>query len=68
MKISGRNQLKGSVKAVQTDGLMGKIMVDIQGGQTVTAIITKDAVDDLQLKAGDQVSVLVKATSAMIIK
>lgn len=68
MKISGRNQLKGSVKAVQTDNLMGKVVVEIQGGQAVTAIITKDAVDDLQLKAGDQVGVLVKATSAMIIK
>ncbi|MGE5486136.1 MAG: TOBE domain-containing protein [Ignavibacteriales bacterium] len=68
MKISGRNQLKGFVKAVQTDDLMGKVVVEIQGDQTVTAIITRDAVDDLQLKAGDQVNVLVKATSAMIIK
>lgn len=68
MKISGRNQLKGTVKSVQTDDLMGKVAVEIQGNQTVTAIITRDAVDDLQLKAGDHVNVLVKATSAMIMK
>lgn len=68
MKISGRNQLKGAIKTVQTDGLVGKVIVEIEGGQAVTALITKDAVDDLQLKAGDQVSVLVKATSAMIMK
>lgn len=68
MQISGRNQIDGTVKQVETSDLMAKVVVDIGQGKTITSIITKDAVEQLGLKAGDKVSALIKATEVMIIK
>jgi molybdopterin-binding protein len=65
--ISGRNQLVGRVTAVQTIGLLSKVSLDI-GGQTVTAIITRDACRDLRLKSGEVAAALIKATEVMIIR
>ncbi len=65
--ISGRNQLVGRVVKLQTVGLLTKVSLDI-GGQTVTAIITRDASRDLSLKVGDTAAALIKATEVMIIR
>src|SRR5580704_3940924 len=50
--ISGRNQLVGRVTQIKTDGLMAQIALSI-GGQTITAIITADALREMRLKVGD---------------
>jgi molybdopterin-binding protein len=65
--ISGRNQLVGRVNSVQIDGLLAKVTLDV-GGQTVTAIITRDACRELRLKVGDMAAALIKATEVMIIR
>ena len=64
-RISGRNQLLGSVLEVQIEGLMAKVVLAI-GSQRVTAIITSDAVRELGLKAGEPAVALIKATEVMI--
>jgi molybdopterin-binding protein len=66
-RISGRNQLVGRVTEVETVGLLSKVSLDV-GGQTVTAIITRDACRDLRLKVGDTAAALIKATEVMIIR
>ncbi|MGI5840229.1 MAG: TOBE domain-containing protein [bacterium] len=68
MKISCRNQLAGKVREVAVGTIMAKVIVDIGNGQSVTAIITKDAVEDLGVAAGDPVKALIKATSIMLMK
>ncbi|HEX5482084.1 MAG TPA: TOBE-like domain-containing protein [Terriglobia bacterium] len=65
--ISGRNQLVGRVTAIQTVGLLAKVTLDI-GGQRVTAIITRDACEELKLKVGETAAALIKATEVMIIR
>jgi molybdopterin-binding protein len=65
--ISGRNQLVGRVTSLTTAGLLAKVTVDV-GGQTVTAIITRDACRELRLKVGDMAAALIKATEVMIIR
>lgn len=65
--ISGRNQLVGRVIALETVGLLTKVALDV-GGQTVTAIITRDASRDLGLKVGETAAALIKATEVMIIR
>ena len=65
--ISGRNQLVGRVTQLQTIGLLSKVSLDI-GGQTVTAIITRDAARDLGLKVGETAAALIKATEVMVIR
>ena len=64
-RISGRNQLLGTVASVDIEGLLAKVVLSV-GNQRVTAIITADAARDLQLKPGDQALALIKATEVMI--
>jgi len=68
LKISARNQLKGKVTQLEKNGLMAKIKVEITAPATVTALISKEAAEDLGLKIGDQVEAIVKATEVMIAK
>jgi molybdopterin-binding protein len=65
--ISGRNQLVGRIRALEVVGLLAKVTLDI-GGQSVTAIITRDACRDLALKVGDTAAALIKATEVMILR
>ena len=67
ISISGRNQLKGTVEDVQVEGLLAQVRLRV-GDQTLTAVITRDAVEDLQLKRGDRATAVIKATEVMIAK
>jgi molybdate transport system regulatory protein len=48
--------------------LMAKIKIEISAPASVTAVITKDATEDLNLKVGDQVEAVIKSTEVMIAK
>jgi molybdopterin-binding protein len=63
--LSGRNRLRGFVEEVRTDGLLGQIRLRI-GDQTLTAVITSDAVNELKLRRGDDAMAIVKSTDVMI--
>jgi len=65
MKLSTRNQLAGKVTEVKLGGIMAEVVVDI-GGQQIVAAITRDSAENLELVAGDNVTVLVKATEVML--
>ena len=64
-RVSGRNQLVGKVTSVRVDGLMGEVILSV-GEQSITAIITAEAVRELGLKRGDSAAALVKSTDVMI--
>jgi molybdate transport system regulatory protein len=68
LKISARNRLKGKVVAVEKEGLMAKVKVEVTVPATVTAIISKEAAEDLGIKVGDTVETVIKATEVMIAK
>lgn len=63
--ISGRNRLAGYVEEVRVDRLLAQVRLRI-GDQTLTAVITRDAVDELKLKRGDEALAIIKATEVMI--
>jgi molybdopterin-binding protein len=63
--LSGRNQLRGIVEEVRTDGLMAQIRLRI-GDQSLTAIITRDAIDALRLRRGDEALAVIKSTEVMV--
>lgn len=67
MNISGRNKLSGTIKDIKSGAVMAQIIVDVNG-QQVTSAITNDSVSELGLKAGDQVTALIKSTDVMIMK
>jgi molybdopterin-binding protein len=66
MRISARNQIKGTVVEVKKGATTSHVRVDIGNGQIMTSSITNEAVDDLGIKAKGQVTVMVKASDVMI--
>ena len=64
-RVSGRNQLIGNIIDVQIDGLLAKVVLSF-GKQQITAIITADAVREMDLKKGDAAAALIKSTEVMI--
>jgi molybdopterin-binding protein len=66
MRISARNQIKGTVVEVKKGATTSHVRVDIGNGQIVTSSITNESVDDLAIKAGGGVTVVIKASDVMI--
>jgi molybdopterin-binding protein len=65
MRISARNHIRGIVVEVKKGVTISHVRVDI-GGNIVTSSITNEAVDDLNIKVKDDVTVVVKASDVMI--
>ncbi|QIG41839.1 TOBE domain-containing protein [Nocardioides anomalus] len=62
MKLSTRNQLRGTVTGVTTGEAMAVVKVQLDGGETITSSITREAAEDLGLEPGSAVVVLIKST------
>ena len=65
MRISARNQIKGTVVDVKKGATTSHVRVDIGQGQIITSAITNEAVDELGIKAKGHVIVVVKASDVM---
>ena len=63
--LSGRNQLRGIVEEVRAEGLLAQVRLRI-GDQVLTAVITRDAVDELKLRRGQPALAVIKATEVMV--
>ena len=66
MRLSARNQLTGTVAGIDNGAVMTIVKVRLDGGQEVTASITKQAVDDLELAVGSPVTALIKSTEVIL--
>lgn len=67
MRLSTRNQLKGTIADVDLGSVMATVKVQLDGGdQIVTSSITKDAAVSLGLKTGQPATVFIKATELTI--
>ena len=65
MKLSARNQLKGTVVDVVKGATTSHVRIDI-GGAVVTASITNEAVDDLKLAKGQKAVAVIKASDVLV--
>ena len=67
MRLSTRNQLKGTITDVDLGAVMATVKVRLDGGdQVVTSSITRDAAQELDLKVGQSATVFIKATEVTI--
>lgn len=66
MKISAKNQLPGRIVEIREGAVNGSVMIDIGGGNIVTASITMDSIRELGLSEGLEVYAVIKATSVMV--
>ena len=67
ISISARNQLKGIVEEVKIEGLLAQVRLRV-GDQILTAVITRDAAQDLHHERGDRAIAVIKATEVMVAK
>ncbi|MEN6294257.1 MAG: TOBE domain-containing protein [Methanobacterium sp.] len=66
MKLSARNMIKGTVEEVNEGMIMANVKIKIESPDTITAIITKEAADDLGIKKGEKVTAIIKSTEVMV--
>jgi molybdopterin-binding protein len=66
MKLSARNVIKGKVVDIKEGMIMAKVKVDIGGGNVVTSLVSVEAIKELNVKPGEEIYVMIKATSVML--
>ena len=68
LKLSARNQLKGKIISVEKGIITASVKVEITVPAVITSVITKEAVEELDLKVGDEVAAVIKSTEIMVSK
>jgi molybdopterin-binding protein len=68
LKISARNCFTGKVESVEEGQITAKVKVKIESPGIITAIISKESVEDLEIKVGDEVIAVIKSTEVMVAK
>ncbi|MEH2232789.1 MAG: molybdopterin-binding protein [Nostoc sp.] len=66
MEVSARNSLKGTIKKIHAGAVNSEVILEIVPGVEITAIITKESVEHLQLQEGKQVIAVIKASDVII--
>lgn len=66
MKLSARNKLNGKVVAINEGKVNDVVKVALEGGQIISSTITCEAVEELGLVVGTDVTAIVKATEVMV--
>jgi molybdopterin-binding protein len=65
-ELSARNRFRGVVRAVEVDGFLARVELDVTGPARVVAVITREAAEELELAAGREAVAIVKSTSVMV--
>lgn len=66
MRLSARNQIKGTVVEIQEGAVNGIVILDIGGGNQIVSTISMDSIKSLGLKPGASAYAVIKATSVML--
>ena len=66
MKLSAKNQLKGTIKSIKKGAVNAEVEIELTPGMIVTSIITISSLEHLGLKPGQTAYAVIKATSVMI--
>ena len=65
MKLSARNQLKGTVSDIQEGAVNGIVTIDL-GGTSIKSVITMDSIRELGLEVGKEAYAIIKASNVMV--
>ena len=66
MKLSARNQLKGTILEIENGAVNAIIKLDIGSGNIISATVSMDAVKSLNLAVGKEPYAVIKSTSVMV--
>ena len=68
MKYGARNQLEGKVVEIKRGTLMSRVRLDIPSGSSMNSVMTLESLDDLGIKEGDTVKIIVKAVNVLLVR
>jgi molybdate transport system regulatory protein len=68
MKAGARNQIRGKVTAIKTGAVMAHVKFTISAGGSMASVLTTESLEELGLKVGDEVTLLVKAVNVLPVK
>ncbi len=66
VKISARNKLNGKIIKMETGAVNSELNLELSGGNTISAVITNESARDMELKEGDMVCAMFKASSVIL--
>ncbi len=68
MKYGAKNQLVGTVREIKRGTVMSQVNLDVTADASMSSVLTLEALDDLDIKEGDKVRVIVKAVHVLLVK
>ena len=68
MKVGSRNQLIGEITEIKRGAVMGEVKLTIPAKSPMASVMTLESIDDLRIKKGDKVRIIVKAIDVLLIK
>ncbi len=68
MKYGARNQLAGKVTEIKRGKVMCQVKLEVAAGATMSSVMTIESLEDLGIKEGDTVKVVVKAVNVLLVK
>jgi len=68
MEYGARNKIQGKVTEIKKGNVMCEVTVELPGGGVMTSVMTISSMEEMALKEGDQVKVVVKAVNALLVK
>lgn len=66
MRLSARNIIRGKVEKIEKGDVTAVVKVKIETPVVITSVITRESIEDLNLKEGDEAVVVIKSTEVMI--
>ena len=66
MKFGARNQITATVGTIKTGDVMSQVALQIDSPATMASVLTTDSLNELGIKPGDKVRVIVKAIHVLI--
>lgn len=66
MRLSAQNKLKGTIKSIDEGLITSKVVIDLGNGNEIVSIISKDSVDGLELKIGQEAFAVIKSTEVIV--
>lgn len=66
MGISARNRIRSKIIKINVEGLISNLELETLENATITAIITRQSADELELKEGDTINIVIKPTEIII--
>jgi len=68
MKYGARNQLRGKVTRIKGGDVMGQVSLAIPADSVMNSVMTMESIEDLGIKEGDTVKIVVKAINVLLVK